>query len=126
MRIFIADDSALLRRQLIELLCDLNGIEVVGQAAGAGEALTAIRTLRPDVVMLDIQMSDGISIDLLKRIKKENLVQVVIMLTNLISLPYREKYGQAGADYFFDKANEINEVRRVVQDLLPQFNRADD
>jgi DNA-binding NarL/FixJ family response regulator len=123
MRIFIADDSALLVRQLIELLCELEGVKIVGQARGTEEALEAIRSLRPDVITLDIQMADGSGIDLLKKVKRENPAPVVIMLTNHASPPYRKKCMQAGADFFFDKAGEINEVKVIIQNLLPRFTR---
>jgi|ERR1043165_243979 DNA-binding NarL/FixJ family response regulator len=126
MKIFIADDSSLLRAQLSELLCELEGIEIVGQAAGVEQALDAIRALRPDVITLDIQMSDGSGIDLLKKIKKENPAPLVIMVTNHASPPYRKQCKQEGADYFFDKAIEINEVKRIIRDLLLQFKRTDD
>ncbi len=122
MKIFIADESSLLCRQLIELLYEPKGVEIVGQAQGAPEALAAIRALRPDVITLDIQMFGGSGIDLLKRIRQDNHSCVVIILTNYSSPPYRKKCMQAGADFFFDKAIEINEVKRIIEGLLPRFN----
>lgn len=126
MKVFIADDSSLLRRQLIELLCELEGVEIIGQAQDTKEALYAIRALRPDVITLDIQMpGGGGGIDVLKKIREDDLAPVVIMLTNHASLPYRNKCMQAGADFFIDKAIGINEVKRIIQDLSPLFNTSD-
>lgn len=122
MKIFIADDSSLLCRQLIELFCELKGIEITGQAQSAQEAFDAIRLLRPDVITLDIQMFGGRGIDLLRQIRQDNSDSVVIILTNCSSPPYRKKCMQAGADFFFDKAIEIDEVKRIIQDLLPRFD----
>jgi DNA-binding NarL/FixJ family response regulator len=122
MKIFIADDSSLLCRQLIELFCELKGIEIIGQAHSAQEAFDAIHVLRPDVITLDIQMFGGRGIDMLKQIRQDNYASVVLILTNYSSPPYRKKCMQAGADFFFDKTIEINEVKRIIQDLLPRFN----
>jgi len=121
MRVFIADDSSLLRKQLIELLNELEAVEVVGQAQGAQGTIDIIRALKPDVVTLDIHMLDGSGIDLLMKVKSENLAPVVIMLTNHASFPYRKKCMEAGADFFVDKATELDEVKRIAQDLLPRF-----
>jgi len=122
MKVFIADGSSLLRRQLVELLCELEGLEVIGQARDAHETLSAIRALKPDVVTLDVQMPGGSGIDVLKKIRQDDPALVVIMLTNHASTPYRKKCLQAGADFFVDKAFGINEVKQIVQDLSPLFN----
>jgi DNA-binding NarL/FixJ family response regulator len=120
-RIFITDDSARLRRQLIECLGLIDGVEVAGWAEGAFEAFDAVRSLRPDVVILDIKLPDGSGIDLLRNIKKESLAAVVIMLTTLASPPYRTKCMQAGADFFIDKTVGLGEVKRIVEGLIPRF-----
>jgi DNA-binding NarL/FixJ family response regulator len=122
MKIFIADGSTLFCRQLSELFCELKGLEIVGQAQGAQQAFDAIGVLRPHVITLDIQMYGGSGIDWLRRIRQANSASVIIVLTNYSSPPYRKKCLQAGADFFFDKAIEINEVKRIIQDLLPRFN----
>ncbi|MBV8859792.1 MAG: response regulator transcription factor [Acidobacteria bacterium] len=121
MKIFIVDHSAILRRLLVECLGVLEGVEVVGQAGGASEALDAIRSLRPNVVTMDIMTPDGVSIDLLTSIKKENLAPIVVVLTNLTSPPYRKRCIGAGADFFIDKAVGINEVKRIIEGLTPRF-----
>jgi DNA-binding NarL/FixJ family response regulator len=122
MKIFIADDSNLFCRQLRELLYELKGLEVVGQAQGVQEAFDAITRLRPDVITLDIQMLGSRGVDWLKEIKQANQASVIIILTNYSSPPYRKKWLRAGADFFFDKAIEINEMKGIIQDLLPRFN----
>src|SRR5438270_543521 len=81
-KIFVADDSAMLREQIIELLTELTQIEIIGQAQDAMEAFHSIRELKPDVVTLDIQMNGGSGIDVLEKIKREENAPVIIMLTN--------------------------------------------
>ncbi|HBB86780.1 MAG TPA: response regulator [Blastocatellia bacterium] len=122
MKVFVTDDSEVFRKYLIEMLCELEGVEIVGQAGDAQEALKAIRVLPPDVLTLDMNIRGGSGIEVLIRAKEDNLVPVVIMLTNQSSVPYRKKCMQAGADFFVDKANELVEMRRIVEGLLPRFN----
>jgi DNA-binding NarL/FixJ family response regulator len=122
MKVFVVDNSAILCKQIIELLIELHEIEIVGQAQVALEALCAIRERKPDVVTLDIQMSGGNGIDVLKKIKQENHAPVVIMLTNCTAPPFRRRCTEAGADFFLDKSTEFGKVKEIIQGLLEQFN----
>jgi DNA-binding NarL/FixJ family response regulator len=122
LKVFVADSSAILRKQIICLLSELRGVEIVGQAQAAPEALRAIREHKPDVVTLDIQMSDGGGIDVLRKIKRDGSATVVIVLTNSTSPPYRKSSMEAGADFFLDKSTEFKEVREIIQSLLERFD----
>ena len=88
---------------------------MVRQAENVPEAVTAIRELKPDVVILDIRMPGGCGIDVLNTIDKSGRTPVVIMLTNYPYPQYRKKCFAAGADYFFDKSSEFEKVIDVLQ-----------
>jgi DNA-binding NarL/FixJ family response regulator len=118
MRIFIADDSAIVRERLIEMLSDLKGVEIIGQAGEGLEALNSIQKLKPDVVILDIQMPNGNGIDVLQKIKKKRRRPILIILTNYSDSAYRTKCMDAGADFFFDKSTEFDEVIKVLRCLV--------
>jgi len=117
-RILIADDSAMIRKRLFNLLGNLPGVQIVGQAENVRQAVALVQLWTPDLVTLDIQMpsAPGLKngIDVLRRIKQEQPLTQVIMLTNLVQSPYRTKCLAAGADYFFDKSNEFDCVAPVV------------
>ena len=117
MKIFIADDSAVLRERLVEMLSELPGIEIVGYAQDVPEALTSIKKLNPDVVILDIRMPGGSGIDVLQEIKKDKQAPVVIILTNYPYPQYRKKCLGLGADYFFDKSTEFEKVTEVFKQM---------
>jgi len=121
MRIFVADDSAILRRRIIGQLTGLRGVEVVGQAQDVSEALRAIRELKPDVVTLDVQMIGGSGIELLKIIRRDDHRPVVLMLTNHAHPRYREKCLELGADYFLDKARDSDKLTEILRRLAEQF-----
>ncbi len=117
LKVFIADDSALVRESLAALISEIEGVEVVGQSGDAREALEGIQRLRPDVVILDIRMPGNNGIQVLEAIKKSTAAPVVIMLTALPYPQYRKKCLEAGAEYFFDKASEFEQVAKVLKKM---------
>jgi DNA-binding NarL/FixJ family response regulator len=124
MKIFVADDSAILRERMLRVLSELSGIEVVGQAQDALVALRDICEVKPDIVTLDIELIGGSGIDVLRQIKNKDRSTVVIMLTNNSAPPYRKKCLEAGADYFFDKSREFEKLKATLQALSERANNA--
>ena len=113
-KVFIVDDSPVVRERLVTLLSDLPSVEIVGQAEIAFEAISATRRLKPDVMLLDISMPGGSGIHVLEMVKQERPAPLVIMLTNFAHEQYRQKCLQLGADYFFDKSTEFEKVLSVL------------
>ena len=118
MRLFIADDSENTRKSLAGYLSDIEGIEIVGEAGDWAEATDAIQELVPDVAILDIQMPNGNGVVPLRAIKRSKLPPKIIMFTNCAYPEYRQMYTAAGADYFFDKCSEYNELTEVLKQLI--------
>jgi two-component system chemotaxis response regulator CheB len=82
LRVLVVDDSALIRRTLVELLARDPGIEVVDTAVDGIEALVKIRKLRPDLVTLDVMMPRLNGLKVLAHVMRENPVRV-LMLSSL-------------------------------------------
>ena len=99
------------------MLTNIADVEIVGQAHNAQDAIASISELKPDVVILDIRLSGKSGIDVLKDIRAKKLPIRVIMLTNYQYHQYRKKCEALGADYFFDKVTEIEEIPRVIAEL---------
>jgi DNA-binding NarL/FixJ family response regulator len=114
-KVFIADDSLVVREHLVTMLDELAGIVIVGQAETVAEAISAIAKLQPDVVILDIHMPDGSGIDVLQTIKQDEPAPVVIVLTNYPYPAYRQKFLQAGADFFLDKSTEFDQIPELFE-----------
>jgi DNA-binding NarL/FixJ family response regulator len=117
LRVFIADDSDLVRERLATMIAELEAVELVGQAEDAPGALEAIQGLKPDVAVLDIRMPGGNGIQILEEVKACEVAPVVIMLTAFPYPAYRKKCLEAGADFFFDKSTEFDRVAQVIQQL---------
>jgi two-component system NarL family response regulator len=113
-RVLIVDDSATLREGLTTLCSLLSELEVVGTAGDGVEALDAIRTLKPDVVSLDIRMPKMSGIEVLKVIKRDQLTCTPIVLSGLADEVFREKCLELGAKYVFDKGTELEKFLQVL------------
>ena len=118
MRLFIADDSEILRVRLIDMLSEIEGIEIIGQAKDSLDAIESIQKLNPHVVILDIRMPRINGIKVLEAIKKNNQSPKVIIFTNYPYPQYRKRCMDAGADFFFDKSTEFEKLIDTVKYLI--------
>ena len=123
MKIYIVDDSALVRERLVAMLSETAGAEIVGQAANQSAAVSDIQELKPDLVILDISMPGGSGIGTLQTLKQTARAPLVMMLTNFSYPQYRRRCETAGADFFLDKSNEFEEVIAILNRLLARFDR---
>lgn len=80
-RVVLADDHALVLEGMRSLLEAEDDMEVVGTASNGTEALEAVRTLKPDVVVLDLQMPAMDGLTCLERIRAEGLKTKVLVLS---------------------------------------------
>jgi DNA-binding NarL/FixJ family response regulator len=117
MKIVIADDSVLLRDRIKESLKDINNIEIVGEASNGIEALEIINEKIPDFILLDIRMPGLNGIEVLKKIKGNLKKAKVCIFTNYPYSQYRTKCMEEGADYFFDKNINFQEVKNLIIQL---------
>jgi two-component system, NarL family, response regulator DevR len=116
-RVLMVDDSAPLRERLAARLVNLGTVEIIGEASDVPQAIHAVLTLKPDVVVLDIEMPGGSGFDVLKVVKKVRPEALVIMLTNYPCAPFRWRAKLMGAEYLFDKTAEFEKVADVLRTL---------
>lgn len=80
-KVLLADDNALFREGMVALLNRCEGIEVIGQAKDAAEAVRKATLLRPDVVLMDLAMPLGGGVEATRRILEERPEQAICILT---------------------------------------------
>jgi DNA-binding NarL/FixJ family response regulator len=114
LRVLIADDSAAIRESLSCLIARMENVEVIGFAHTGPQALDLIRTLKPDVVTLDIHMPEMTGIKVLETLQPEKLPVDIVVFTGLIEDEYRRKCLGLGAKYFFHKSAEFELVIDVL------------
>jgi len=125
MKVFLVDDSVVIRQRLKRMLADAQDIQVIGEAGDAQSLTTeAILKQKPDVVLLDIHLLDGSGIDVLKTLKKAKPAPAVIILTNYPFPQYRTKCLEAGADFFFVKSTEFDQVVPALKQLMSRASRS--
>jgi DNA-binding NarL/FixJ family response regulator len=116
----VIDDSAAIRRRVVSMVNQIDGVRLVGEAEDALEGLDLIREAKPDVVILDIRMTNRSGIGLLEDLKYDTYMPIIIVLTNYPYVAYRKRCLQLGARYFFDKTTEFVRVAEVVKGLVKQ------
>jgi signal transduction histidine kinase/DNA-binding NarL/FixJ family response regulator len=115
-RVLVVDDHAVTRAGVMGLLTGADpALEVVGEAASGSEAVAAWRTLRPDVVLMDLQMADGDGIDAIARIHAEDPAAKVVALTAFASEDLVARAFQAGARGYVGKEASEQELVRAVR-----------
>ena len=92
--------------------------EIVGSLNNGTETLEALRVLKPDLAIVDIQMPGLSGLEVLSEIRKENKIVKFIILTLYSSDYYRQLAVKTGADYFFSKVEDFEKVSLVVAELI--------
>jgi two-component system response regulator DevR len=114
MRVYVVNDSPIVRERLVALLSETDGVDVIGTAGNADGGIAGISHEKPDVAILDIRMPMGSGISVLEAIKRDEHPPVVILLTNCPYPQCRKKCMDARADYFFDKSSEFQMLTEVL------------
>jgi DNA-binding NarL/FixJ family response regulator len=114
LKVYIADDSVVVREKLKEALEETDSIKVVGESGDAVQAITEIRRLDPQVTIIDIRMPGGGGLPVLKDLKSRTPNRIAFILTSFPFPQYREVYLSAGADYFFDKTKDIQQMTEIL------------
>jgi DNA-binding NarL/FixJ family response regulator len=123
MKVLVVDDSALLRERLVSMISELPEVTSISQAQDSSQALSTVQKLNPDVVILDIRLSEGNGIEILQHIKRKNAAPVTIMFTNYPYPQYRKKCEEIGADFFFDKSTEFHKITDVLKKISQEVHK---
>ncbi len=117
-RLFHVEDSAELRDRIGRELAQLNGIEIVGFSNRADDAIMQIRRIKPDLVVLDLQLAHGSGIEVLRGLRPDPEPPALIVLTNHADARFRALSLQAGALHFFDKSTQLEEFIEVLKGMV--------
>jgi DNA-binding NarL/FixJ family response regulator len=118
MKVLIADDSGLILDRLQEMLSMYKQAELIGSYKDGTKALAALRSLKPDLAIVDIKMPGLSGLEVLSEIRKENKIVKIIILTFYSSDHHRQMAIQAGADYFFTKVDDFDKLSMVVAGMV--------
>jgi DNA-binding NarL/FixJ family response regulator len=118
MNIIIAHGSEYILDSVRQQMHLSRQVKVVGAFKDGYEALAAIRSLKPDLVIIDHKLQSVSGYRVIEEIRKEDATVVIIILTYFAFENYRQLAMEAGADYFFSLFDDFEKVTRVVNEML--------
>jgi len=116
-QILIVDDRAVVRAELRNVLELLGGASVVGEADDGWEALRQAKALKPDIVLMDLEMPGMDGIEATRQIKARRLAQTVIVFTVYGDDDHRQKAIAAGADAFVVKGGDLPALLALFEEF---------
>jgi DNA-binding NarL/FixJ family response regulator len=119
LRVFIADDSQPIADMLTELITDPGRIEVVGVGDSENATMDSIRRLKPDVVVLDLQLKSGSGTDVIRKVRSDpSLAGLRLLVTSNHTSP-QLKAGciELGAEAYYDKVKELGQLAARLAEL---------
>ena len=117
MKVFVVEDSPAVRERLVEMINDIRGMKVVGEADAYDSAVSGIMGTRPDVAILDINLARGSGIEVLARVKPQLPALRAIMLTNYDTPQHARASAAAGAEYFLDKSADFERITEILRQM---------
>ncbi|MDH4042949.1 MAG: response regulator transcription factor [Gemmatimonadota bacterium] len=114
-RVVVADDHAIVREGIRQVLDGTEGISVVGEAANGPEAFERAQTLVPDVVVLDVSMPGESGLEVAKRLKRALPATRVLMLSVYDNTEFVLEAVRAGADGYLLKDSSPSELRAAIR-----------
>ena len=120
--VYIVEDSDSMRERLVDMLGEVAGLRIVGEAESADSAVAGILSTQPDAVVLDIHLAGSSGLEVLHQVHRQAPGILFIVLTNHPNPQYRRTYMQAGASHFLDKSTEF---RMAAALLSPADTRSE-
>lgn len=115
MRVLVVDDSGFMRKRIVEEL-RAQGHAVVGEAKGGNEAVQLYKSLKPDLVTMDITMRDKDGITAAKEILQEDPQAKILFVTILKDEKYRAEAEKLGAMGLVNKTDHLS-IATIIGEL---------
>lgn len=116
-RVFIADDHAIVREGLKQILAEQRDIVVAGEAETGLDAIKLVGKAKPHVMLLDISLPDRNGIEVLKQIKKDRPELSVLMLSMHREDEYAIRALKAGASGYMTKQSAPKELVTAIRQV---------
>jgi DNA-binding NarL/FixJ family response regulator len=117
-RVIIVDDHPIIRKGLSDLINQEKDLVVCGQAEDAHEAMDIIKTLEPDIAVVDISLKETSGIELIKDVKTRYPNLPVLALSMHDESLYAERALRAGAKGYIMKAEATEKVITAIRKVL--------
>lgn len=117
MRILIVERNFEIQKRLKEILETIDGVLHIDQVDNPFSAIESIRINQPQLVIMDIHFPYS-GIEAIGFIKRNPKSPQIIILTNETFPQYKKKCRELGADFFFDKTQDIGKIKKTIEGLI--------
>jgi DNA-binding NarL/FixJ family response regulator len=117
-RVLLVDDHRMVREALRDALSKVPDVQVVGEAGDAASALQQIRSLSPDVVVLDLGLPDLNGIEVAARIRESGGVSKIVVLSAYSERRFVTETLRAGASAYVTKSAAGTELVRAIRAVV--------
>jgi CheY-like chemotaxis protein len=120
--VLVVDDTDHVRKMLVDML-ELDGFEVVGQAASGQEAVTVADTTEPDVIVMDYKMPGMDGLTAARAVRDARPEQAIILYTAYLDSRLEAEARAAGVALCIGKVEGLNQLERHITELCREFRR---
>ena len=124
LRVFIVEDSPVIRQNLVGALEEMAPVTVVGHAESAAVAQAVLTEAPPpcDLAIVDIFLREGTGMDVLRAMREKRSPVTRVVLTNYATPDIRSECLELGADRVFDKSSDIDALVEYCIELAPRIS----
>jgi CheY-like chemotaxis protein len=115
-RVLVVDDTDHVRHMLVDML-ELDGFEVVGQAASGEEAVALAEETSPDVIVMDYKMPGMDGLNAARTIRETRTSQPIILYTAYLDPTIEAMAKEAGVALCIGKVEGLNQLERHITEL---------
>ena len=117
-KVLIVEDHPIVRAGLVRLLSQEADMQICGEAEGTGEALGLVRTVRPDLVLIDLLLKNGSGLDLCRQLAALHAGPRLLVLSAQDENLYAERALRAGAHGFVSKEASPAQLLEAIRAVL--------
>jgi DNA-binding NarL/FixJ family response regulator len=118
LKTLVVDDHVAVRNALRGLIEEEPELECVGEAANGLLAMEAVRTLKPDLLLLDINMPERNGLEVLRMLRYDKNDILVVILSNHTDIHYVDAAMRLGANAFVRKDSGFEVLLQAIQTIL--------
>lgn len=116
-KVLVVDDTEHVRNMLVDML-ELDGFDVVGQAASGTEAVELVEGVDPDVIVMDYKMPDMDGLTAAREIRRNRSSQSIILYTAYLDAALEAEAKDAGVALCIGKVEGLNQLERHITELV--------
>lgn len=116
-KVLVVDDHDLVRMGISRMLSDSADIEVVGEADSGDMAIKLAKQLRPDVVLLDVNMPNIGGLEATKRLIQLDMGIKILAVSSMSAQPYPSMLIKAGVNGYITKGTPLDEMIRAIKKI---------